>query len=135
MWIDGLTQLVIAACLLGGCVLAVLAALGAVRMPDLPMRMHATTKAGSMGVGLIMLGVALHFQEADVTAKAIALILFILLTSPVAAQVIFHAAYVVGVPMWSQTHTDEMKGQYDHTTRVLRSPEPSAAPQNTPRDP
>lgn len=100
----------------------VLAALGALRMPDLPMRMHATTKAGALGVGLIMLAVSLHYVQAAVTAKALSIILFILLTAPVAAHVIARAAYVAGIPLWHKIHVDELKGRYDPKSSHLKSP-------------
>jgi multicomponent Na+:H+ antiporter subunit G len=118
MW----TDIVVSSLLITGCLFMVLAALGALRMPDLPMRMHATTKAGALGVGLIMLAVSLHYVEAAVTAKALSIILFILLTAPVAAHVIARAAYVVGVPLWHKIRFDELKGRYDPKSSRLKSP-------------
>lgn len=118
MW----TDMVVSSLLITGCLFMVLAALGALRMPDLPMRMHATTKAGALGVGLIMLAVSLHYVEAAVTAKALSIILFILLTAPVAAHVIARAAYVVGVPLWHKIRFDELKGRYDPKSSRLKSP-------------
>jgi multicomponent Na+:H+ antiporter subunit G len=46
-----------------GAFLMLVAALGVVRMPDLFMRMHASTKATSLGVACLMLGLALHFND------------------------------------------------------------------------
>ena len=40
-----------------------ISALGLLRMPDLYMRMSATTKAATLGVGFILLGTAIHFWE------------------------------------------------------------------------
>ena len=40
-----------------GAVFMLLAAVGSVRMPDLMTRMHATTKAGAFGAGLMLIGV------------------------------------------------------------------------------
>jgi multicomponent Na+:H+ antiporter subunit G len=71
-------------------------------MPDLLTRMHATTKAGALGAGLIMLAVAVHFAEAAVVARAVGVILFIMLTAPVAAHAIGRAGYFVGVPFWER---------------------------------
>ena len=108
--------------LLAGALFMLLAGLGALRMPDLLMRMHATTKAGALGSGLIMIAVAAHFWEAGVTARALAATLFIMLTSPVAAHVIARAGYFTGVPMWSRIVRDELKGKYDADTHTLASP-------------
>lgn len=77
---------------LGGAFAAV-AGLGLVRLPDVLMRMHASTKAGTLGVGLIVAGVSVHFGGALVVAKAILIIAFLLLTAPVAAHLIGRAAY------------------------------------------
>ena len=49
--------------LLLGAVFMLLAAIGMVRMPDVLTRMHSSTKSGTLGVGLIMLGVALVFGD------------------------------------------------------------------------
>lgn len=107
--------------LIAGAFLMLLAGLGSVRMPDLLMRMHATTKAGALGSGLIMLGVATHFLDSSVTARCFAIILFIMLTAPVAAHMIGRAGYFVGVPLWHNTIRDDLQGQYDNRTHFLNS--------------
>lgn len=116
-------DLLIALSMLVGALFMLLAAIGLLRMPDLPMRMHATTKAGVLGSGLIMIAVALHFSSSEVTARVIAIIGFIMLTAPVAAHVIGRAGYFVGVPLWDKIQQDDLKGQYDTTTHTLNSPQ------------
>ncbi|MFO7639789.1 MAG: monovalent cation/H(+) antiporter subunit G [Candidatus Competibacteraceae bacterium] len=108
--------------LLVGALFMFIAALGLVRMPDLMTRMHATTKAGVLGAGLMLLGVAVYFSEADVLARAVAIILFTMLTAPVAAHAIGRAGYFVGVPFWEGTVKDELKDRYDPDTHILASP-------------
>ena len=105
-----------------GALFMLLAALGALRMPDLLMRMHATTKAGALGSGLIMVAVAVHFGETGVTARALAVVLFVMLTAPVAAHAIARAGYFVGVPLWPRIVRDELRGKYDEATHRLGSP-------------
>lgn len=78
-------------CLLGG-VFAVIAAVGILRLPDVLTRMHASTKAGTLASALILVAVALEFQEMGVTAKAIAAILFLMLTAPLAAHMLGRSA-------------------------------------------
>lgn len=111
-----------------------LAALGALRMPDLPMRMHATTKAGAMGCGLIMGGVAFFFADAAVTARSVAIIAFIMLTAPVAAHVLARAGYFVGVPLWHNIVRDDLRGRYHPTTHKLSSSAPEKTNTDSPRD-
>ena len=78
-------------CLLGGA-FALIAALGILRLPDVLTRMHASTKAGTLASALILVAVALQFQDMGVTAKAIAAILFLMLTAPLAAHMLGRSA-------------------------------------------
>lgn len=94
--------------LITGALFMLIAALGALRMPDLLTRMHATTKSGVFGAGLMLAGVGLHYLDPGVTARVLAIVGFITLTSPVAAHAIGRAGYFVGSPMWSGTVKDEL---------------------------
>jgi multicomponent Na+:H+ antiporter subunit G len=114
-------NIVVSGFLLSGALLALLAAIGLYRLPDLPTRMHATTKAGVLGTSLIMIAVAIAFAEVHVIARAFAIICFTVLTAPVAAHVIGRASYFVGVPLWKGTVKDELKTSYDADTHYLRS--------------
>ncbi|MGQ4878801.1 monovalent cation/H(+) antiporter subunit G [Billgrantia sp. LNSP4103-1] len=107
--------------ILTGAIFMLLAALGILRLPDLLTRMHATTKAAALGVILIMLAVALHFAEVAVVARAFAIIVFVLMTAPVAAHVIGRAGYFVGSKLWSGTVKDELRPNYDPLTHELKS--------------
>ncbi|PSQ88203.1 MAG: Na+/H+ antiporter subunit G, partial [Bacteroidetes bacterium QS_8_64_10] len=46
-----MTQIVSAVLLLGGTLFMLVAVVGMLRLPDIFMRMHAITKAGTLGVG------------------------------------------------------------------------------------
>lgn len=123
----------------GGLVLAgacfmFLAALGVLRLPDLLTRMHATTKAATLGTALIMLAVALHFGEVAVVARAFGVSLFIMMTAPVAAHVIGRAGYIVGARLWAGTVKDELKPHFDPLTGDLRSGAPAEARERRARD-
>ena len=95
--------------LLGG-ILAFLAGLGLIRMPDLYTRMHAASKAGTLGAGLLLAAVALHSPEFSIVSRVFAALVFLVLTAPVAAHLLGRAAYVTGVPLWHRTRTDEWGG-------------------------
>ncbi len=88
------------------------AGLGLVRMPDLYMRMSCSTKAGTIGVGALLLALAIHFADFAVAARAVATIGFIFLTAPVSSHRIGRIAYLVGVPLWENTIADEFKDVY-----------------------
>ena len=96
-----------------------LAAIGMVRMPDVLTRMHSSTKSGTLGVGLIMLGVALVFGDFAIGVRALAIVIFMFATTPVSAHMIARAAYLSGVQLWEGTLSDELRGRYDTETHNL----------------
>lgn len=102
---------------LAGTFFVFVAAFGVVRMPDLMMRMHAATKAGVMGCGLLVIALMIRFPETGIWARAIALVVFAILTSPVAAHMIGRAAHLSGVKLWEGTVVDEM---FHHEKAVRR---------------
>ncbi|MCH4813260.1 monovalent cation/H(+) antiporter subunit G [Vreelandella neptunia] len=107
--------------IIGGALFMLLASVGLLRLPDLLTRMHATTKAAALGVILIMLAAAMHFAEVGIVARSFAIIVFILMTAPVAAHVIGRAGYFVGSKLWSGTVKDELRPNYDPLTHELKS--------------
>ena len=116
-------QTVISAILLTlGALLMLLAGIGLLRMPDLLLRMSSTSKAATLGVILIMLGAAVYFNDLGVTARAVGIIIFIILTAPISAHMIGRAAYITGEELWSETKIDELKGRYDEVTHQLEGP-------------
>ncbi len=89
-----------------GVVLMLIAAVGLVRMPDLYLRISASSKGATLGVICLMLATALYFDDLGVTSRALAVICFMLLTAPVAAHMLGRAGYKGGAPFWSQTTID-----------------------------
>ena len=106
-----------------GALFILLAAVGLLRMPDLFLRISVTTKAATLGVGMILAGMALHFYETSITTRAIAIIVFLLLTAPIGAHLIGRASYFVGVPLWKKSLMDDLKGKYNMDTHELSSSE------------
>ena len=115
---------------LGGVFFLFIAAIGVVRMPDLYNRMHATSKAGTLGVGLILLAVAVFYQELSVAARALSALAFIILTAPVAAHALGRAAYLAGVKPCEETYTDELAGHYraNHRLESVEKKSPESHP-------
>jgi len=100
----------IALLLLGGTFFALVAAIGVVRMPDIYMRLSASSKASTLGASFILSAVALFFGTTAVTGKVLAIIAFTLLTAPVAAHMLGRAAYFCGEPLWAKSVRDELGG-------------------------
>jgi multicomponent Na+:H+ antiporter subunit G len=102
-----------------GVAFGVLSAVGVLRMPDVYIRLQVASKASSLGIALLMLGVALHFGELSVTVRALLVVVFLFLTAPVTAHVIGRAAYITGTPVAPGTDPDELAGAYDAETGRL----------------
>ncbi len=111
-----------------GAITILLASIGMLRMPDLYLRLSVTTKAATLGVGLILVSAAFYFSNVGVTSRVLAIILFITITAPVSAQLIGRAAYLVKTKMWKHTIIDELDGMYDNngTLHGTETSEPDA---------
>ncbi len=104
-----------------GAIFVLLAAVGIIRMPDLYLRISVTTKAATLGIGLILICVAIYFNEASITTRVLAIIFFLLLTAPVGAHLIGRASYFVGIPLWKKSVLDDLEGQYNDKTHECKS--------------
>jgi multicomponent Na+:H+ antiporter subunit G len=100
-------DLLVSALMLAGAACALLAAVGIVRMPDLFTRLQASSKAATLGAILALSAVALHFGAGSVAIKAVIVILFLALTTPVGAHCIARAAYCAGERMADAGARDE----------------------------
>ena len=91
-----------------GSIFCLVAAVGMLRLPDTLIRMHAATKAGTLGAGCILAAEAVVADELGTTLKAVAVIVFLLLTMPVAAHLISRAAYYRGIRLFDKTWFDDL---------------------------
>jgi multicomponent Na+:H+ antiporter subunit G len=106
-----------------GTLFVLFAAVGMIRMPDTYLRISVTTKAATLGIGLLLLAAAIYSPEIAITAKVLVIILFILLTAPVSAHLIGRTSYFAGVKLWKDSVMDDLEGKYDSSTEVLSSGE------------
>lgn len=92
-----------------GSIFCLVAAVGVVRLPDALTRMHAATKAGTLGTGLLIVAEALFYRQLGISLRAALVIALLLLTAPVAAHLIGRASYRSGVALSERTWIDELK--------------------------
>jgi multicomponent Na+:H+ antiporter subunit G len=97
-----------AALVVAGGTFAFLAAVGMLRLPDLYMRLHAASKAGAVGAGLILLGLAVASLDTAVALRAILGIAFLLLTTPVSAHLLARSAYRTGIEPHKSTTINDL---------------------------
>jgi len=97
--------------LLLGSLLMLLSAVGLLRMPDMYNRLSAASKATSLGAIFLLGGFAMVQPDISVIGRAVATVVFVLVTVPVAAHAIARAGYRDGVPLWKHSTVDEWEGK------------------------
>jgi multicomponent Na+:H+ antiporter subunit G len=85
-----------AACLTVGALLALIAAIGVLRFPDLLTRMHSATKPQVLGLLLVLLGVGLRLRDPGATGILLLVALSQLVTSPIASHMVGRASFRAG---------------------------------------
>lgn len=106
-----------------GALFVLLAAVGILRMPDTYLRMAVTTKAATLGVGLLLVAASVHFNNMATTTRVLAIIVVILLTAPVGAHILGRASYIIGNKLWEKSVCDDLKGKYKTTSKYVGGPE------------
>ena len=91
-WLDWVTALMVSA---GGFFVFV-GGVGAVRMPDLYTRMHATSLTDTLGSLLILAGLMLQSGVSLITLKIALVAAFLMVTGPTASYALANAAFLGG---------------------------------------
>lgn len=92
-----------------GALFTLIATVGLLRFPDLYTRMHAASKAGTLGSGLMLIAISVGAGELDVITRGIAGVVFFLLTAPVSAHLLARAAYLRGYKMSDTTRINALE--------------------------
>lgn len=87
--------------------------LGLVRFPDLYNRLQAATKCVTLGTCSILFGTFLIVGFVAAGVKALLAIVFLVLTTPVAAHAIARGAHRSGVALWSGSVIDQYAEDQD----------------------
>ena len=102
-------EIAVCAALLVGTGFIVVSALGLLRLPDVYSRMHAVTKATTLGLAGVLAASALfNFGAGRTVIGELLTMWFILMTNPVGGYMIARSAYLVGVPLWGNSVIDEL---------------------------
>jgi multicomponent Na+:H+ antiporter subunit G len=104
-------EFIAALLILVGGLMAVVSAIGIVRLPDVYTRSHAGTKSSTMAVLLTLLGAFIFFWgiEGMVSIRLILGIVFVFLTAPVSGHLIARASYRSKVKPTKNTIEDDLK--------------------------
>lgn len=85
----------------------VLGCLGLIRLPDVYNRLQASTKCVTLGTCSILLGTFLIVGFTAAGFKSLLCVIFIVLTSPVAAHAIARGAHRAGVKLCQESVVDK----------------------------
>ncbi|MCW5889164.1 MAG: monovalent cation/H(+) antiporter subunit G [bacterium] len=105
-----LDELVASVLLLVGLFFTLVGSIGLVRLPDFYTRMHAPTKAATLGVSTMLAAVvvALPERSPSVAFQAALAIVLLFVTAPIGAHMLARAARGAGVRACPETHVDEL---------------------------
>lgn len=103
-----------------GAVFVLTAAIGLNRLPDLYTRMHAASKAGTVGSGLMLFAAGLHAADLPILLRAAAGFVFFILTAPVSAHLLAKAAHQAGYRLGAVSARDDMAAH--GTTDLVETP-------------
>ena len=88
-----------AALILMGAFFLLVGAIGMVRLPDFYMRLHAPTKASTLGVGGVLLAsLLLSAAQGRPAVSELLITMFVFITAPVSANLLAQAALHLGLP-------------------------------------
>ena len=86
------------------------AALGVLRFKDPLQRMHAATKSGTIGAGLMVIGAACASGDGATIGIAAITVFFLVVTVPIAGHLLGRAIYISGAPLVGIEGNDALEG-------------------------
>lgn len=104
---------VVSIMLVSGALFMLVAAIGVVKLPDVYMRMHAITKAASLGALLMLAAVLLWHPQWIVGIEAVMVVIFVIFTAPIATHMIARAAHGMKVEKGEGYIMDELQNELD----------------------
>lgn len=104
----GVADVASAVLLLSGVTFTLLAAVGMQRFDDVFARLHAATKATTLGLVLVLVAVALQIETKGDIAKLVLVGTLQFITAPVSAQMVARAAYRAGTELSPTTAVDQL---------------------------
>lgn len=94
-----------------GSIMAVISAIGILRLPDVYTRSHAATKSSTLAVLLSLSGTFIYFWATEnfISVRLLLGITFVFLTAPVSGHLITRAAYRSNVKLANASTEDALE--------------------------
>jgi multicomponent K+:H+ antiporter subunit G len=102
-----IVEVLLAALLLVAAFFSLVGAIGLIRLPDFFMRLHAPTKASTLGVGGVLIAsMVVSALEGRAGFAELLITLFVFVTAPVSANMMAQAALHLRLPSRASTPED-----------------------------
>jgi multicomponent Na+:H+ antiporter subunit G len=85
-----------------GTVFFIASTLGVLRFPDVYSRLHALTKADNLGLGLIVIGIALHNPKFTMLLKLIVIWVSVVISSSSSCYLVARTALRMKISPWKR---------------------------------
>lgn len=110
-----ITEIIASFFVIAGTFFIFVASIGVLRLRDVYSRMHAAGKASTLGVMSIMTGAVIFFliHHGTFNFKLLVTIIFVFMTTPLAALAINRSAYRTNVAMTKEASIDELGDAMD----------------------
>ncbi|MDT0594981.1 Na+/H+ antiporter subunit G [Glaciecola petra] len=103
-------ELIISIFLILGGVFVLVGSIGLLRLQDLYVRLHAPTKATTLGLGGILIGsmIYMYHKQGFLSINELLITLFLVITAPVTAHILAKAAMHNRVKMMDRTRNQHL---------------------------
>lgn len=109
-------ELIISFLLLSGGTFILIGSIGLVRLRDFYMRLHAPTKATTLGIGTLLLALAIvvSVEESALSVHTLVISLFLSITAPISAHMLAKAALHHKIAMDKSTKNPHLADKAYH---------------------
>jgi len=108
-----LIELLLSALILFGAALVLIGSIGLVKLPDFFTRLHAPTKATTLGMGSLLIAslIFTSYVTGDLHVQQLLITLFLFITAPIAAHMLAKTALHLRIPVLERTANADLQHQ------------------------
>lgn len=127
-----LIELLLSALIIFGAALVLIGSIGLVKLPDFFTRLHAPTKATTLGMGSLLIAslVFTSYVTGDLHVQQLLITLFLFITAPIAAHMLAKTALHLRIPVLERTANADLQ----HQARERQAPVANAASDHNDRE-
>jgi len=107
---DSALEILASVLLMGGGIFLLVGSVGLARLPDFLMRLHAPTKATTLGIGMLLIASMIIFSVRDgaLSVHELMITVFIFITAPISAHMLAKVALHLRLKLRDNTQNKEL---------------------------